>query len=273
MSNLTFASFCPHPPIIVPSIGKQADLKKVSKTIEAMDDLSRGFEKAEVDSVVIVSPHSPISSGRFGINISPTLVGHFYNFGDFDTELKFKNNLKLANLIRDECNENDIPLSEFDSRELDHGVLVPIYYLAQGKSDIKIVNISYSDLRLKEHYEFGELIHNAINNYQGKVGFVASGDLSHRLIPEAPAGYAPEGKKFDQRLTNLIKNNNEKEIMEIDPELREKAGECGYRSLIILLGVLSNLNWDSEILSYEGPFGVGYLVASFKLTSYNRTST
>ena len=54
-------------------------------------------------------------------------------------------------------------------------------------------------------------------------------------------------------------------ILSLDPEFVEEAGECGYRSIIILLGILKNLNWEPEIISYEGPFGVGYLVANFKI--------
>jgi len=46
-----------------------------------------------------------------------------------------------------------------------------------------------------------------------------------------------------------------------------EAGECGLRSFCFLLGILeaSGIDWQPEILAYEGPFGVGYLVANFKL--------
>jgi len=50
-------------------------------------------------------------------------------------------------------------------------------------------------------------------------------------------------------------------------ELYPEAGECGLRSFCFLLGILeaSGISWQPEILSYEGPFGVGYLVVNFKL--------
>lgn len=260
-----FASFCPHPPIIIPSIGKQSDLEEVSKTVEAMEELTKKFRDSEVDTVMIISPHSPIASREFSINVSPTLVGHFYNFGDFNTELKFQNDLELKDSIKEKSKEKNIPLREFEQKELDHGVLVPLYYLSRGKPEVKVINLSYSNLDLESHYEFGELLYKVSNSYSKKIGIVASGDLSHRLTPEAPAGYSPKGKEFDQKLVELIKNEEEKEIMDIDLDLRKKAGECGYRSLIILLGSLSQLEWESEVLSYQGPFGVGYLVASFRL--------
>ena len=43
----------------------------------------------------------------------------------------------------------------------------------------------------------------------------------------------------------------------------EEAAECGYRSILMLLGVFEGLEIETEVLSYEGPFGVGYAVATF----------
>ena len=82
---------------------------------------------------------------------------------------------------------------------------------------------------------------------------------------DAPAGFSSRGKEFDGKLIEFLKNKDIDGILNMDPDLVEEAGECGYRSIIILLGVLNGLNWQPEILSYEGPFGVGYLVANFKL--------
>ena len=53
--------------------------------------------------------------------------------------------------------------------------------------------------------------------------------------------------------------------MYYDEDFVDDAGECGYRSILILMGILDGLNIKPRILSYEGPFGVGYLVADYKL--------
>ena len=53
--------------------------------------------------------------------------------------------------------------------------------------------------------------------------------------------------------------------MNMDPKLIKAAGECGLRSIIIMLGIIDSLNTETEVLSYEGPFGVGYTVCNFKL--------
>ena len=92
---------------------------------------------------------------------------------------------------------------------------------------------------------------------------IASGDRSHRLTLDAPAGYNPEGKKFDEEIVRLVGENNAEGIMNLDPAMIEAAGECGLRSIIMLMGALKGLDVTPEVLSYEGPFGVGYLVATF----------
>jgi len=85
------------------------------------------------------------------------------------------------------------------------------------------------------------------------------------VTPEAPAGYSPRGRVFDKKLTELIQQKNIKGILNLDQELIEEAGECGLRSIVILLGALSGLRWEVKSLSYEAPFGVGYMVASLNI--------
>ncbi|MEK7847448.1 MAG: AmmeMemoRadiSam system protein A, partial [Chloroflexota bacterium] len=92
---------------------------------------------------------------------------------------------------------------------------------------------------------------------------IASGDLSHRLLPSAPAGYDPQGAVFDRKLVELVAARDAQGVLDLDPELIERAGECGLRSITMLLGAVEGLPAKPEGLSYEGPFGVGYLVAAF----------
>jgi len=61
----------------------------------------------------------------------------------------------------------------------------------------------------------------------------------------------------------VLKSGNFIDLFNLDPQVIDKAGECGFRSLMILAGILDQLAINPELLSYEGPFGVGYAVASF----------
>jgi AmmeMemoRadiSam system protein A len=129
---------------------------------------------------------------------------------------------------------------------------------------VKLVVIPMSFLPREELYQFGSVVRDAVNRLGRKTAVIASGDLSHCLTEDAPAGYNPRGAEFDRGLMELVGRSAVAEIMETDPVLQEKAAECGFRSLIMLLGAFDQVNFHSEALSYEGPFGVGYGVAVFR---------
>ena len=52
------------------------------------------------------------------------------------------------------------------------------------------------------------------------------------------------------------------------------AAECGLRSFVTLGGFLGkDATVDPQVLSYEGPFGVGYMVALFGTRDPGRSGT
>ena len=66
-------------------------------------------------------------------------------------------------------------------------------------------------------------------------------------------------------MVKLLEKKNVKGIAKLNPKLVEEAGECGLRAILILLGILNDIDYQPEKFSYEGPFGVGYLVMNFKM--------
>jgi len=216
---LVFATICPHPPIILPSVGSEQDRAKVKKTIEALENLEEKFKKINPDLIIISSPHP------------------------------------------------------------DWGFNVPLFFLAKDfKGEIKTYLMGTKEPKL--YFEKGkELYRSEIANSKLKIAIIASGDMSHCLKEEGPYGFQPDGPKFDKDLIESLKKKDIENILKLD-ELYPNAGECGLRSFCFLLGILEGysenrhpaergkkprLAWQPEILSYEGPFGVGYLVANFKL--------
>jgi len=258
----SFAVISPHPPIIIPTIGSEEDLKKVKKTIDGMEKLREEIEKVKPETLILISPHGPVGFKEIGLIVASHLSGNLSMFGDFATQFSFDNDRDICKEIKNECKKENISLRIYDKKELDHGTLVPLYYLTKDFKP-KIVPLAYSLLDNSWQYLFGKTLGKIAKEGNKKIGIVASGDLSHRLLPGAPAGYSPRGKEFDEKLIKLLKEKNIEGVLNIDEDLIEEAGECGYKSIIILLGALSEMkNWKFEILSYEGPFGVGYLVAS-----------
>src|SRR5690242_18740087 len=145
--------------------------------------------------------------------------------------------------------------------DLDHGTAVPLYFLFRNGWEGKVVTLGYSYLSNDDHLRFGSCIRQAVDQLGRRVAFIASGDLSHRLKPSAPAGYNPDAYVFDEQVVAALRANEPQRIVEIDFNLRRLAGECGYRSMLVAIGASAELPSSCEVLSYEAPFGVGYLVA------------
>ncbi|MBI5071481.1 AmmeMemoRadiSam system protein B [Candidatus Falkowbacteria bacterium] len=261
---LSFAAITPHPPILIPTIGRE-NTKRIKKTAEAMEELEKKISKAKPDTIIVISPHGSLLPDAFSINLNPKYQSNLEEFGDFSTKVEFKTNTALAFRIKEFMEDKNIPLVLTSDGFLDHGAVVPLYFLTKKIPEVSILPMGYSMLDFKTHFNFGDLLKEIILNEEQKIAIIASGDLSHRLTKDAPAGYSARGKEFDEKLTELIANKNTAGILKMDADLVEKAGECGLRSILILLGLLERINYTPEILSYEGPFGVGYLVANFKL--------
>ena len=143
---------------------------------------------------------------------------------------------------------------------MDHGLLVPLYYLDQYL-ETPIVALSISGLDYSSHFQLGRITRDACEALGRRAVFVASGDLSHRLIRGAPAGYSPRGKEFDRRITDIASSGDFDALYDIEESLVDEAGECGFRSIHTMWGSLKNGPMQNTVLSYEGPFGVGYLVS------------
>ena len=151
---------------------------------------------------------------------------------------------------------------------LDQGTLVPLYYLwDKGKHKTPLIPMSFCSLSLKDHYRFGQFLGEYLKKDSHSWSVIASGDLSHRIAPYSPAGYSPKAKEFDRKLIEFIAAKEIKKILNMNIELIDEAGECGLRSIVLLLGILSGFSWEPKILSYEAPFGVGYLVAELKISN------
>jgi aromatic ring-opening dioxygenase LigB subunit len=163
----------------------------------------------------------------------------------------------------------------------DWGFNVPLFFLANNlKSEVKpcLIGSESPDFYFKKGRKFYQSEIRRLNsfqrrpeltegcNLQSKIALIASGDLSHCLKSAGPYGFNAQGPKFDKALIEYLNKKDMKAILKLNDEFPE-AGECGLCSFCFILGILeeSKINWKPEILSYEGPFGVGYLVANFKL--------
>lgn len=261
--SIIFAAIAPHPPILIPSIGKE-NIKHLRSTADAYAQLEENLYVSQPETIIVISPHGRLAENYFSFNLCPEFTGGFEEFGDLATRFSLSGDIGLAHKIKEKM-ETSAPLKLLSESKLDHGAAIPLYLLTRHLPKIKIIPVYYSGLDLGAHYGFGQIMKNELLNSSGRVALVASGDLSHRLTKNAPAGYSPKGKKFDKKLIDYLLEKQTAEILKIDHELIAQAGECGLKSIVILLGILDGIKYQPELLSYEAPFGVGYLTMNFKL--------
>lgn len=258
MNYVKLACLSPHPPIIIPEVGGR-EVEKTKDTIVALRELSAEIEEISPETVVIISPHTPIYADAFTVKSKRKLFGSLASFGVPEVSMSCENDIELSDEIIETGRLEGMPIFSSKLDELDHGILVPLYYL--GKEEYKLVSLSISMLSYETHYQLGTLIRDAVEKLEKKVVFIASGDLSHRLLPGAPAGFHPRGIEFDRRIAEIISSGEFRELFALDEDLIEDAGECGLRSIFTMAGLFENRKYKSQLLSYEGPFGVGYMVA------------
>jgi MEMO1 family protein len=259
-SSLVYAGIAPHPPIMIPDVGGQA-ISEVRGSIDAMTELTKRLIASGAESLVLISPHAPLDAQTFVAYDDPTLHCDFGNFRAPNAVVDAPVDEELLQMISRAAAEESLVVSSIENYEIDHGTAVPLYFLQHNGWQGRVVALGYSFLSNAEHLRFGECVRRAADVVGRPVALIASGDLSHRLSPDAPAGYNPVAHLFDQQVVDALRTNLPEKIIEIDPHLRRIAGECGYRSMLVALGASHDLPPDCEVLHYEAPFGVGYLVA------------
>lgn len=262
--SLVFAAITPHPPLLIPTIGKQA-IKKIEKTKIALEQMEKDLYITHPEILIVISPHGSYFHDAFTINVSHSFQTDLREFGDLSTKIKFRGETHLSTLIREGTYKEQFPASMTSHPNLDHGSSVPLYYLTKHLKNIKIIQIGFSDLDWKTHVAFGAMIADKISQINKRVAVIASGDLSHALISDAPAGYNPAGPEFDKKIQEFLSAKNLSGMLQLDKKFVTDASECGFRSLLILMGILQGVHYAYKPYAYEAPFGVGYLTANFSL--------
>ena len=259
-SSLVFAGIAPHPPIMVPEVGRDA-INEVRASIDGMATLTQRLIAAGTETVILISPHAPLEASAFVAYDGPRLYADFANFRAPSAVVEADLDEPLLLEITRAAAEEELVVVKLKNYDLDHGTAVPLYFLQHNGWHGKVIAFGYSFLSTEDHLRFGKCIRRAIEKVERPVAFIASGDLSHRLTRDAPAGYNPQAHLFDEEVVDAIDGCATQRIVNMDHEQRRLAGECGYRSMLVAIGVAEGGAQSCEVISYEAPFGVGYMVA------------
>ena len=259
------AYMVPHPPLIVPAVGRGGE-KDITETTRAYERVAEHIAKIAPDTIIITSPHSVMYADYFHISPGTGSAGDFARFGapqvsfdvDYDTEFVER----LEKLLK----QNKFPAGTQGEREreLDHGTMVPLYFIRKHYKEGKIIRIGLSGLPLADHYKLGMFIKQVAEELDRNAVFVASGDLSHKLQDYGPYGFDPAGPIYDKRIMEAASKADFGGMLEFDEDFLDKAAECGHRSFVIMAGAFDGLDVKPEVLSHQDVTGVGYGIAIFE---------
>ena len=254
--SIVFAAIVPHSPVLVPSIGKE-HLKKLRKTVTSLKRLEQELYATHPDTLLVLSPHGAVEAGHFTLDFNERYRCDLKDFGIMDMDLGFRADMPLASALKEHLEDRGLPLMLHSSSGLDYGTIVPLLYLAPHLTASAVLPLSPARLPLKTHFEFGQAVQETLMHTNRRVAVIASADLSHRLSRSAPAGYSPYGKKFDEKILTIIRERKTSALQTFEPELAEKAAQCGLGVLTMFAGILDRIEATPELLSYESPFGIG----------------
>ena len=266
--GLLAAYAVPHPPLIVPAVG-QGQEETVADTVAAYEEIARRVASHDPDVIVIASPHAPFYRDGFFISNADEETGSMAPFGQPQATVTTRGDGEFTQAVADRLARRSIPAAGAPAAqtEIDHGAFVPLHFLAQtvDLEEVPVLRVGLSALSPSDHHFLGQSITRAAERLDMRCVLIASGDLSHKLTEDGPYGFDPAGRRFDRAVEGIFARGALQELFALDPVMCESAAECGLRAFEIMAGALEGLPFTPQLLSYEGPFGVGYAIAAFEV--------
>ncbi len=242
--------------------------KESKKLRDAMDHVVKRFGELNLDTIVVFTPHNIRIGDHFAIILTEYASG---NLGK--RRLSFGCDRDLGETIYKNAKNKSMPVVgvNFGALEgkssrimLDWGSFIPLYFL--NKKHRKILLITPArEIERDVSIKFGELIGKVLKNYEKRIGIIVSVDQAHTHLESGPYGYSPYAKIFDERIIEILKENDFERLKDIDEKVIENAKPDSYWSFLILLGILrENSNFRVEYFQYALPSYFGMLVGLFK---------
>ncbi len=264
------AYMVPHPPMIIPQVGRGSE-KQITKTIRAYEAVAAGIAGIRPETIIVTSPHAVLYADYFHISPGEEATGDFGRFRAPEVHFAEKYDTELVKAICALAKGKDFPAGTLGERDrhLDHGTMVPLYFVKQQYTGFRLVRVGLSGLSHAEHYEFGQIIRQAVEQTGRKAVLIASGDLSHKLQEYGPYGFAEEGPEYDRRIMDAAGRAAFGEMLTFEESFLDKAAECGHRSFLIMAGALDGMDVEAKVYTHEDVTGVGYGICSFRPTEPN----
>ena len=259
------AFMVPHPPLIVPEVGRGGE-RQIAATAAAYEAVAQEIAALKPETVIVSSPHATMYADYFHLSPGEGAEGSFAQFRAPQLRFRVSYDTELVRAIERLAEAEDFPAGTQGqrTRELDHGTMVPLYFLRKVCPDFRLVRVGLSGLPLEDHYRLGQIIRRAVEQTGRRAVYIASGDLSHKLQSYGPYGFAKEGPEYDARIMDVCSRAAFGELFDFDERFCELAAECGHRSFVMMAGALDGVDVEARQLSHEDVTGVGYGIISFR---------
>ncbi|MBR1672821.1 MAG: hypothetical protein IJ702_07830, partial [Fretibacterium sp.] len=263
-----WAALMPHPPILVPEVGRGRE-QEAAETLRGCEALLSAVAGRRPEVLLLLSPHQPYAPGSLFLNTARQFQGSFAPFGAPGASLSAASSSQSQEALSGFLARHGVRVCPAPAPDLtrDQGSMVPLYFLQHAWGELpEIVLASPIGLTPEQAFRMGR----SLADFQDgrRWALLASGDLSHRLTPDAPSGYAPEeGRAFEAAIDGALGDCSPDPLLALDADCVERAGECGLRSVMAMLGLAGALGaaaGDVQVFSHEGPFGVGYCYALWR---------
>ena len=254
----------PHPPMIVPEVGRGSE-SQIEETTRAYEYVADRIAELQPETIILSSPHSIMYADYFHISPGRYAEGSFARFGAPKVAFHVEYDKELVGAISNRAYEHDLQAGVLGEKDaaLDHGTMVPLYFITKKYKDFRLVRIGLSGFPLDIHYQLGQQIKEAVNDLGRRAVYVASGDLSHKLQEYGPYGFAPDGPVYDARIMDVMGRGAFDELLDFDEGFLDRAAECGHRSFVMMAGALDQTEVEIQKLSHQDVTGVGYGICSY----------
>jgi aromatic ring-opening dioxygenase LigB subunit len=267
MNPFVFSCITPHGGEILPELaGKRPERMEVTR--QSMIRLGELMKEADPDCLIILTPHGTRIDGQFSITGSERVEGAVEENGERFT-MERKVHREMAEFIARSAKGKGLPAGvlgygtstgTLSCLQLDWGTAVPLRFMP----DKPVVIITPSrQISSKDHIEFGRLLRKAVADSGINAGLIASCDWSHTHHSKGPYGYHRDAAILDEKVTELIKQDNLEGVADFPEEQIENAKPDGIWQTLILAGAIPIEERKSEFLSYEAPTYFGLLCAAY----------
>lgn len=256
---IVLGAVLPHPPVLLPEIGKGRE-SQAQATLDAYRTVADRMLELGVRRLMMISTHGIVTLGRFHL-LTGELSG---NLGRFDAPtVTFRHRIdgELSEAIFNAAQAAGVPLAKAHSwEESDHSVGVPLTLLGDALPErIAIVGISFRPPA--DHYELGLAIGEALSAFEEPTAILASGDAVHTLTDASAYGRHRRADEVQQQYESALADWNPAALIEIDEALRREVDESIISPTLILMGAMNGLSVHPHMLATEHPWGVGYVTS------------